>query len=101
MKHFDKHEQETKKIRKKIVTQSFLIISFLPHVLLLIIAAAIGIFQLPIPTSFLSGSAYYGVDAFWHVLGWGAMALCIIPILPVCTIYQIVYIIVKITEKRK
>ena len=90
--------RERKKLSKKaIVAKVFLWISILPYAYIIIhsvISAFVG-----------GGTGFktsYGVEAFLSTLVVLALYLTVlIPILPVCLIYQVIYIIVKIIIKRK
>ncbi|MBR1382450.1 MAG: hypothetical protein IJ555_01365 [Ruminococcus sp.] len=69
-------------------------LSFAPAVLLLISAVM----------SMFTGATFmfstdYGVDAFLSTIILGGMALCYIPVLPACAIYQIVYFLLFIMPK--
>jgi hypothetical protein len=85
-------EQSSKK-RKNITAKIFLVLSFFPYVYIIwsaINAASSGF-------SFMF-SRLYGIEAFLSSLFFTSLYLFLIPVLPVCIIYQIVY---KITRKRR
>ncbi len=42
----------------------------------------------------------YGWDAFYQAFIWTVMAFCIIPVLPVCLLYQVIYIILCICKRK-
>ena len=69
-----------KKTAGQIAEKVFLVLSFLPFIYLLFMLLESGI-----------GNSFYYILLF----------ALFVPIFPVCVIYQIIYLIVKITEKRK
>ena len=71
-------------------------ISFLPAAFLLIMAVA----------SIFTGATFifstsYGIDAFLTTLILGALALCYVPVLPACVIFQVVYISMYIVPQHR
>lgn len=78
---------------KKKVVKGLFIISFLPFVFLIIFAlynAIVGydVYTMILPTYV---KTIYGIEAFKEVLFWYGLSFIIIPVLPVCFIYQVVY----------
>ena len=71
-------------------------LSFLPYVILLIIALCHAIFGLAEYTWILPlyVGTIYGMDAFLDSLVWNGLKLCFIPVLPITAAYQVVFIIV-------
>lgn len=71
-------------------------ISFAPAAFLLIMAVA----------SIFTGATFifstsYGIDAFLTTLILGGLAMCYVPILPACVIFQVVYIVMYIVPQRR
>ena len=82
---------------KRKIFKIILWISFVPYVVLL----AMGIWHAFFGFTFFAAT-YTGWEGFVNsifILGW---ACCVIyPILPVCLLYQIIYMVYAIIEKRK
>ncbi|MDR2558314.1 MAG: hypothetical protein LBC86_02040 [Oscillospiraceae bacterium] len=88
-------------MKKKIYRKLF-IISFVPFVLLLVYAcysAVFGYYSTPLLPSGGGGWTLYGMEAIFEVMFWYGLAFTIIPILPICLIYQIVYLSVIFVNK--
>ncbi|MDR2532609.1 MAG: hypothetical protein LBC82_07185 [Oscillospiraceae bacterium] len=78
------------------------VLSFIPHMFILLFSIPAGMSETGVNTGlFGSVNMVYGMEAFLHDLSWGIAVLIVVPILPICVIYQIIYIIVKIIEKKK
>ena len=78
------------------VLKIILIISSLPFIGLLLI----GIYSMFFGFTFFFSTSY-GIEAFLgsiFIIGW---LLCIIPVLPICLIYQIFYLIRHLVKKNK
>lgn len=78
------------------------LISFVPYILLLIPAcynAVFGYYDAPL----LPGGAsqtYYGFEAVKYTIFWyGFIFSIIIPVFPICVVYQIIYLIITINKK--
>lgn len=80
-----------------------LFISFLPYAFLLIIGiyyafAGYEVYTLILPTYV---KTLYGFEAFRVVLLWSILGLTFIPVLPVCCVYQIIYLISCLFRKQR
>lgn len=83
------------KIKKKI-PKIVLIISFIPYAFCLLY----GIYSVFAGFTFF-GSTSYGFDAFTSSIFIMGYLLCCYPVIPVCLIYQIVYLSVFIIKRSK
>ena len=83
-------------MNKKRIFKIILIITSIPFITIFILGLWNAFFGF---TFFLSTS--YGIEAFFDtcfILGW---LLCVFPVLPVCLLYQIIYLIVFLVNKKK
>ncbi|MDO5156433.1 MAG: hypothetical protein Q4D51_10765 [Eubacteriales bacterium] len=64
-------------------------LSFLPYILLFLYACYSAV------AGFEFFGTSYGIDAFTAALFLGAIVLCIIPVIPICIIYDIIYLILR------
>ena len=90
-------------MNKKKIFKIIFIISFLPYILLMLLAIDAAIYGYDIYTWF--GNQYirtiYGVEAFKEIVIWVGLSMCAIPVLPTALIIQIIYIVLYIKNKRK
>lgn len=80
----------------KIVFEVIFILSFLPVVVLLgnaIYSSFVGCVQMNL---FTEDATIYGFEAFKYVMAWGTIGLCYTFVLPICVLYQLVFIVVSI-----
>jgi hypothetical protein len=80
----------------------FFLISFIPFLLLLIFAcynAIFGYYDAPLLPSGGGGITYYGFEAIKYTIFWYGLGLTIIPVFPVCVVYQLIYLIVSANKK--
>jgi hypothetical protein len=77
---------------KTLVFRLIFWLSFTPYLFLVGYSLYHAIFGYDLYTMILPQylNTIYGWDAFNRVFIWTAIALCIIPILPICLIYQII-----------
>lgn len=89
-------------MKKKKLFKLIFIVSFMPYVLLLLYALYKSIVGYDIYTWILPvyKGTIYGIEAFMQVLIWNGIALCFIPVLPACFLYQIIYLIIRYVKKR-
>lgn len=80
---------------KKKIPKIILMLSFAPYVFCLLYSIYSAIFGF----SFFWNTSY-GFNAFFNSMVIMAFGLCIYPIIPVCLIYQLVYLAVFIMKKR-
>jgi len=74
------------------------IISFIPYILLILTGMYYSIFGYQ---GMFSNTLYYGWSGFEMSVFWITLAFTLqIPILPLCIIWQIIYLIVRHKEKR-
>lgn len=87
---------------KKKIFKTILIISLLPYILIMIHALYCSIFGYDVYTWILPTyvRTIYGMEAFLEILVWDALACTFIPVLPICFIYQVVYIVTKLIKRR-
>lgn len=78
------------------------ICSFIPFIILLLIATYHAIFGYDVYTMILPTyrGTIYGIDAFRQSLVWNVIAMCFIPILPLMVLYQLIFIIRYIFIKK-
>lgn len=88
-------------MKKRKIYKIIFIISFLPYVILLLISLYHAIFGYDLYTMILPTyvKTLYGMEAFLQTLIWNSIRLCFIPILPICLIYQLIYLITYIFKK--
>lgn len=73
------------------------ILSFMPYVFALLIALKCAVFGV----SFLGETLYYGFEGFFiGMIGVWVYYVLRAPILPICLIFQIGYIIIKLKNKK-
>jgi len=84
---------------KKII----LYITFTPYVYILLISIYHAIFGYDVYTLILPTyvETIYGLEAFKEVFILNLLGLTFIPIIPICLIYQLVYLIIFIVKKYK
>lgn len=84
---------------KKII----LIISFLPYIYILLLSFYHAIFGYDVYTLILPVyvKTIYGIEAFREVFIIKLLTLTFIPIIPICFIYQLVYLIIFLFKKYK
>lgn len=82
-------------MRKMKIFRILLWLSFIPFIFLILYSLYHAIFGYDVYTWILPVylRTIYGWDAFFEVFLWTAIAMCVIPILPICFIYQIIYFI--------
>lgn len=82
-------------MNKKKILRIVLWLSFVPYLFLIVYSLYHAIFGYDVYTMILPQylRTIYGWDAFWEVFVWTALALCFIPIIPICLLYQIIYFI--------
>jgi hypothetical protein len=85
----------------KTVAEVFFVLSLIPLIFILVFAIIAGLSEAGVNNSWFGVNMIYGIEAFWHTLWFGIAILSLFPIIPVCTIYQVVYVIVKIVEKKR
>ena len=88
---------------KKNITKIIFILSFLPYIILILVSLYYAIFGHDV-YAFLGVyiRTDYGVKAFLDTLLWNVLTLCYIPVLPVISVYQILYIIInKLINRNK
>jgi hypothetical protein len=90
-------------LKKEKIYKILLVISFLPYVLLILISLYHSIFGYDVYTLILPTyvKTIYGMEAFISTLSWNALLLCFLPILPICLLYQIIYLTTCIINKIK
>lgn len=88
--------------RRKII-KIILVISFLPYVYVLLKALYYAVQGYDVYTWIkpVYTGTIYGMEAFKEVLLWDVMLLTIIPVLPVCLLYQITILVIHIIRKKK
>ena len=74
-------------------------ISLIPYALLIIYAICCAIFGYA-SAGFLETYTAYGLDAIFQVLLWEGIRFTIIPIFPICLIYQVIYLFIYLVVKR-
>ena len=88
---------------KRKIFKIIFLISFLPYILLILLAIHSAIYGHNIYTWF--GNQYiqtiYGMEAFKEIIIWGVLAMCAIPILPIVLIIQIIYLVRYLKNKKK
>ena len=84
---------------KKII----LFITFIPYLYILSLSIYHAIFGYDVYTLILPVyvKTIYGIEAFREVFIINLLGLTFIPIIPICLIYQIVYLIIFIVKKYK
>ena len=89
------------KINKEKVLKILFFISFLPFIFLLAKSTYHAIFGYDEFTwvGYYVGTIY-GFEAFLEVFVWTGLALCFIPVLPICFVYQLIYIIRCFARKK-
>lgn len=92
-----------RKLKKKRIYKILFIVSFLPYIILLAISLYHAIFGYDVYTLILPTyvKTIYGIEAFVSTLFWNALALCFIPIIPICLLYQIIILVKYIIKKIK
>lgn len=75
------------------------IVSLFPYVFLIIRSLAASYWGYD--TGFIISNKIYGFDAAITCFFWTAIGLCFIPIIPICLIIQIVYIIRSLKNKKR
>ncbi len=75
-------------------------LSFAPYVFLLCYSTYHAIFGYPVYSFIMHHyvETIYGWDAFLMVFIWTGIALCFIPVLPICLLYQIIYLFIYIIK---
>lgn len=88
---------------KNKILKLILYISFIPYIALLVVSFYYALNGFDVYTWILPTyvKTIYGMEAFLETLIWNGLKLCYIPILPVCLIFQIIYFIRSIVNKRK
>ena len=79
------------------------IFSFLPYVALILISTYHSMTGYDI-TGWIHSSTVktiYGIDAFVDSMTWNFLTLCFIPVIPVAMAYQIMYVLILMTNKVK
>lgn len=91
-----------KKVLTK-VTKIILFLSFIPFLFLIGYSLYHSIFGYDVYTMILPQylRTIYGMDAFQEVFLWTALALCFIPVLPICFLYQIIYLIIHLVKNHR
>lgn len=86
---------------KSIFFKVFLYISFIPYIVLLLIAIYHAVFGHDVYTLILPQyvKTIYGMEAFCEVLFLNTLILCYYPVLPICFLYQIIYGICCVVRK--
>ncbi len=76
-------------------------LSFAPYLFLLCYSFYHAIFGYDVYTWFLPQyvRTIYGWDAFLDVFVLNAIRLCLIPVLPTCLLYQVIYLIVCLIKR--
>lgn len=82
-------------MNKKKILRIVLWLSFMPYLFLIVYSIYYALFGYEVYTMILPQyvRTVYGWDAFVEVFVWTGLTLCIIPILPICFLYQIIYLI--------
>ena len=79
------------------------LISFLPYIILILLAIHSAIYGHNIYTWF--GNQYirtiYGIEAFKEIIILGGLSMCAIPILPISLIIEIIYVVRYVKNKKK
>lgn len=93
-------------MNKKKLLKIVLWLSFIPYLFLIIYSLYYAIFGYDVYTMILPQyvRTTYGWDAFFEVFVWTALILCFIPVLPICFLYQIIYLIksfINLTRAKK
>ena len=88
---------------KKIIAKIILYISFIPYVYILL--TSISAFFYGYDTYIWIKPTYietlYGIEAFRTVFFWNILVFSVILILPICIIYQMIYLIMYIRQKQR
>jgi hypothetical protein len=82
-------------VDKRKILRIVLWLSFTPYIFLVVYSLYHAIFGYDVYTWVLSQylRTVYGWDAFSEVFLWTSLSLCVIPIIPICFLYQIIYFI--------
>ena len=82
-------------MNKRKILKIVLLLSFTPYIILIVYSLYHAIFGYDVYTLILPQylRTVYGWDAFSEVFLWTALSLSVIPIIPVCFLYQIIYFI--------
>ncbi len=90
-------------LKKRKIFKIILIISFVPYIILLLISLYYSIFGYDLYSMILPKylRTLYGMEAFYMVLMWYSIAFSFIPILPLCFLYQIIYLVTYIIKRIK
>ncbi len=82
-------------MNKKKILRIVLCLSFIPYLFLIVYSLYHAIYGYDLNTWILPQyiRTIYGWDAFSEVFIWTALVLCVVPILPICLLYQIIYFI--------
>ena len=85
-------------MNKKKLLKIVLWLSFVPYLFLIGYSLYKAIFGHNVYTLILPQylRTTYGWEAFLEVFVWNGIALCVIPVLPICFLYQIIYLIYSI-----
>ncbi len=88
---------------KKKVLRIVLVISLAPYLFLVGYSLYYAIFGYDLYTMILPEyiRTIYGWEAFSHVFIWTGIVLCFIPVLPICLLYQIIYLFVYLIKRQK
>ncbi len=87
--------------RKKKFLRILFWLSFVPYLLLVGYSAYFAIVGYDVYTLILPQylRTIYGWDAFCRVFVWTGIAFCIIPILPICLLYQLIYFMIALVSR--
>ncbi|GAE90177.1 hypothetical protein [Acetivibrio straminisolvens] len=90
-------------MKKQKILKIGLITSFLPYAYLLLKALYHTIWGYDVYTWIKPYyvKTVYGLEAFLEVLVWDSIILCIVPVLPLCFLYQLIYLIAYLIKKRR
>ena len=93
-------EAAAEKSERKIGKALFLL-SFLPFAAFIVYCTVV-IFTGAKKGYFMGGhTTLYGLEAFEYTFVWGGLVLCIIPVFPAAAVYQTVYIVGRLRQKRE
>lgn len=90
-------------MKKRLIFRMIFIATFLPALSLIAISIYYAIFGYDVYTwiNHVYVRTVFGTDAFLETMTWNVLCLLFVPVLPICILYQIGYIIYFIIKKHK
>lgn len=94
---------EGRRMNKRKILSIILWLSFVPYLFLVGYSLYHAIFGYDVYTMILPQyvRTIYGWEAFLEVFVWTGLALLFIPVIPICFLYQIIYLIIKLTQIKR